>query len=80
MHVCHGSYIVAYCILTPTDPDDDSGDHFYCKYISEDCYQVCDSLEEAEEVYNRVIKRDDIHSASLTKTIKSTDYVAKESK
>ncbi len=63
----HCSYIVAYCLSTKTD-------RFGQSIVTSDCYQVCDSFQEAEEVYYRIVSRDDCHSASLTQTLKSTDY------
>lgn len=40
----------------------------------EDGWEVAETFEEAEEVYNMLLQRDDTFSATISKPIKSTDY------
>ena len=40
----------------------------------EDGWKTCETLEEAKEAYNTLLKRDDLYSATISKPIISTDY------
>ena len=37
-------------------------------------WQSFETLQEAEAVYNNLLNREDLYTASICKTVKSTDY------
>ncbi|CAB4197174.1 hypothetical protein UFOVP1304_48 [uncultured Caudovirales phage] len=39
-----------------------------------DHWEVCDSMAEAERLYEEILCREDVYSASICGVIKSTDY------
>ena len=43
-------------------------------------WQAYETLQEAEAVYTNLISRVDLYTASICKTVHSTDYILKESK
>lgn len=65
------TYIVAWC-------DQTHGDVLTNKEVKKvnltDRYEVCDSYDDALELYNQVRDRDYCYSANITQVIESTDY------
>jgi len=59
-------YIISYT-LKWVDPETGGSDW-------EDGWEVAETFEEAEEVYNMLLQRDDTFSATISKPIKSTDF------
>lgn len=48
------------------------GHHLYCRYA--DSWTTCDSIEEAEELYEKAMKSESAYVANIVVCLKSTDY------
>ena len=61
------TYIVAWAVWSATD------DEFGQSMNQTDYWERCETLEEAQELYNKVVEDPELYTASIGKEIQSTE-------